>query len=227
MRSIIVDDEPKSREVLRELLGIFCPEVEVIGEAGNIIDSVRQIKEKKPDLVFFDILLQEGDSFEIIRELNKIDFEMIFVTAFDEDSVKALKFSGAKVLLKPIQIEELKEAVNELKRQKGNSHLSYQMAEGMLKSKLSKIPVVTEAGLEFYPLSEVLYIQAKDSGSIIYFKNSRETSTVKSLEEFNNFIEGENFQLKYPYIINQSEIQDNNRVSKELRFFNGTKLKYS
>ena len=79
IRCIIVDDEPKSREVLKSLLENFCEGVEVIGMAGDILQAVAEIKAKKPQLVFLDISLKEGDSFQILEHFQPIPFEMIFV----------------------------------------------------------------------------------------------------------------------------------------------------
>src|SRR6056300_959848 len=95
-RALIVDDELKSREVTKTLLGAFCPEVEVVADAEDIAGALRTIEDYKPQLVFLDITLKEGDSFQILKEIDEINFEIIFVTAYDEYSIKALKFSGIK-----------------------------------------------------------------------------------------------------------------------------------
>jgi DNA-binding LytR/AlgR family response regulator len=116
--------------------------------------------------------------------------------------------------------------VKAVKRKKGNSYLTYKMAKGMLKSKLSKIPVVTTEGLEFYPISEVLYIKRSGKGSKIFFKNRLQTSSDRSLNEFQSFIDSERFQFLESYLVNGDEIMDNDRVIKRLRFQNGEILNY-
>ena len=227
MRCVLIDDEPKSREVLRELISLFVPDLEIIGEAGNIRDSVSLIQREAPDLVFFDILLQEGDSFEIIKQLDEVNFEMIFVTAFDEDSVRALKFSGAKVLLKPIQINELIAAVAQVQKQTGDSYQTYKMAKGLLKGKLNKIPVATSDGLKFLPLTDVLYIKREEQGCSIHFKNKLQTSTEKTLEDFRSFIDSDSFQLYDGYLVNGLEVSNVNRELKELKLHNGSRISYA
>ena len=228
IRAIVVDDEPKSRQVLMELVGMFCPEVEVIAEAGYIDQAVQIIEEMRPDLVFFDILLQEGDSFEIIRRLDQVDFEMIFVTAFNESSVKALKFSGAKVLLKPIQIEDLKEAVSEIRRNSGDSYLTYKMADGMLSSQFSKIPVLTDQGLEFKSIHEVSYVIPEGSGSVIRFINAQQMVSTKRIAELQPFFDQGQFDSYNGLcIVNKQQVRQHDQKHKKLRMKDGVELSYS
>lgn len=226
IKAVVIDDEPKSRQVLMELVSMFCPEIEIIGEAGTINGGVKAIHELKPQLVFFDILLQEGDSFEIIKQVNEVDFEMIFVTAFDEDSVKALKFSGAKVLLKPIQIQDLVDAVSSIQKAQGASYLTYQMADGMLRSKFRTIPVITNAGLVFKEVSEILYVVEMDGGCEIYFYDGSHAPSERSLAELVGLLNDKDFEVKNKQLlVNVSLINSLRTNSDNLVFKNGVEVK--
>ncbi|REH00801.1 LytR/AlgR family response regulator transcription factor [Flavobacterium aquicola] len=111
IKAIIIDDEQNNIINLQRLLEKYCPEVIVTGSSTNPNEGIELIKSSQPDLVFLDIQMPEKDGFQVLQELNLYDFEVIFVTAFSQYGIQAIKFSAIDYLLKPIDIEELKKAV--------------------------------------------------------------------------------------------------------------------
>ena len=111
IRAIIVDDEQNNIDNLKKLLEKYCPEVTVVSVAISAIDGKKIITEQKPDLIFLDIQMPGKNGFELLQSLNSYSFEIIFVTAFDQYGIQAVKFAAIDYLLKPIHIEELKLAV--------------------------------------------------------------------------------------------------------------------
>ena len=111
IRSFIVDDETQSRSALRQELQLHCTEVENVGEAGNIPDAVEAINKLQPDLLFLDIKLRDGLGFEILDKLEHRNFHIIFTTAYSEYALKALKLNALDYLLKPIDSQELIQAI--------------------------------------------------------------------------------------------------------------------
>lgn len=109
--TIIIDDEPKLRKVLQLKLQQFCPETCVVAEAGNINDAYLKILEKKPKLIFLDIAMPGGNGFELLDKFNEIPFEIIFVTGYSDYVLSALKASAVDYLLKPLDTQELIQAV--------------------------------------------------------------------------------------------------------------------
>src|SRR6187551_693295 len=114
LKSIIVDDELKSRESLKKMLAAFCQDVEVLDTCQNVAEAVRAIEEFKPDVVFLDVQMQGETGFDLLSTLEDIDFEVIFTTAYSEYALKAIKFSAIDYLLKPIDIDDLKNAVRKI-----------------------------------------------------------------------------------------------------------------
>ena len=108
INTILIDDEPKNIKVLKGMLQEFCPQVHLTGEADNSRSGKKLILEKKPELVFLDIEMPYGNGFDLLNELMPIDFEVVFVTAFDKYMLQALKYSALDFLLKPVNIEELR-----------------------------------------------------------------------------------------------------------------------
>jgi two-component system LytT family response regulator len=112
--SVIVDDEPIARDVLFNYLQKYCPIVEVVGQAQHIKEAVPMIQSLKPQLVFLDVEMPYGNAFDVLEACEGQAFEVIFITAYSEYSLKALNMSAAYYILKPIDITELVTAVNKV-----------------------------------------------------------------------------------------------------------------
>ena len=111
IKCIIVDDEPKSRNNLRDLVQEYCGQIEISGEAASATEALKLIKQQAPDLIFLDIEMPGGSGFDLLKSLNNQYFEVIFVTAFDKYGIQAVKFCAIDYILKPIDIFELSKAV--------------------------------------------------------------------------------------------------------------------
>ena len=124
IKAILVDDEESARDVLENLLRRFCPEIDLLDKCNNVEQAVESIKQHKPNLVFLDIEMPNYAGYELVDFFTEIDFEIIFVTAYDQYAIKAFEVSAVDYLLKPIEIERLKESVSRVspKFNKEQSH---------------------------------------------------------------------------------------------------------
>ncbi len=111
IKALIVDDEPYCCETLGVLLQRYCPNVEVAGVYQNGMDAKAAIEKQSPDLVFLDIEMPQMNGFEMLQQLPSINFNLIFTTSYDQYALKAFRFSAIDYLLKPIDREELQQAV--------------------------------------------------------------------------------------------------------------------
>ncbi len=186
MRAIIIDDELKSRQVLSTLLSQFFDGIEIIGGAGDISGSLKIITELKPDIVFLDISLQDGDSFAILNQLKEINFKIIFITAFDEYATQAIQFTHIPCLHKPIDIDELGQAIVKVN---GTSLATVQedttVILNVLNSQFSIIPMMDIFKITFITDNELLYIK-KDGNECLFLTNKHEK--LKSWYPFNKYI---------------------------------------
>ncbi|MFT5480409.1 MAG: two-component system LytT family response regulator, partial [Bacteroidia bacterium] len=105
--AVLIEDEAVSRETLHNYLAKYCPNVEILAHAENIQEGAEMIKKHQPNLVFLDVEMPYGNGFDLLENLPKIDFEVVFVTAFSQYALKAINMSAAYYLLKPIEIDEL------------------------------------------------------------------------------------------------------------------------
>lgn len=111
LRTLVIDDEKNIRDMLVGMLPVICPEVEIVGEGEGVKDSLEAIRELHPDLILLDIQLKDGDGFDILYYFDELPFKVIFVTAFEDYAIKAFQISAIDYILKPVDPDELKKAV--------------------------------------------------------------------------------------------------------------------
>jgi DNA-binding LytR/AlgR family response regulator len=117
INAVLIDDEIDSNRILQTLLENYCPQVRVVGMADGVETATALIRGVKPDLVFMDIEMTEGNAFDLLNRLQPIGFHVIFVTAFDNHAVRAFRYNAIDYLLKPVNIRELRAAVDKNIRQ--------------------------------------------------------------------------------------------------------------
>ncbi len=111
IKVIVIDDEKGARESLHNLIDKYCPQIEVAAKASNIDEAFKLINELSPQLIFLDIEMPNGNGFDLLQKFDSINFDVIFTTAYDHYAIKAIKYSAIDYLLKPIDINDLKNAV--------------------------------------------------------------------------------------------------------------------
>lgn len=111
MKTILVEDNPSVRNILSGMFQDYCPEIDLIGVATNVQDGQQLIEQLKPDLVFLDVEMPDGTGFDLLRNIQHISFQVIFITAHEKYSLQAIKFSALDYLLKPIDLDDLMSAV--------------------------------------------------------------------------------------------------------------------
>lgn len=213
LRAIIVEDEKHNRETLKNLLTEFCPGVQVQGMAGSVEEALPLIRSVQPDLVFLDIELQTGTGFDLLAQLQDLDFEVVFTTAFEQYAIKAIKFSSLDYLLKPIDLEELQAAVAKaLKRKSGAEQKArLDILLSHLKPSLQperRICLSTADGLEFITTSDILYCEANGSYTNFHLKNDRKIVVSKNLKEYESLFDENHFmRVHNRYLVNLREVR--------------------
>src|ERR1035437_6074164 len=160
LKCIIVDDEPKSRNNLRDLVLEYCQQVDIVGEAASATEALRLIKKQAPDLIFLDIEMPGGSGFDLLKSLNSQNFEVIFVTAFDKYGIQAVKFCAIDYILKPIDIFELSKAVEkaqaQILRKKENQRLTEFVANIDRPEDEKRIALPLTDKIEFIAVNQII-----------------------------------------------------------------------
>jgi two-component system LytT family response regulator len=217
INAIIIDDEPKNVRVLKNMLNEFCPEVLLMGEANNTSEGKELIQRKKPELVFLDIEMPYGNGFDLLNALMPIDFEVIFVTAFDKYMLQALKYSALDYLLKPVNIAELKAAVKHAEARINKNSINQQLTvllENFKKqeSGLKKIAVPSAEGFDFILIEDITRCEAQGPYTRIFIKDSRRILVSKPLKEYESILPDNIFlRIHNSHLVNLNYIKKYNR----------------
>lgn len=223
IKSVIIDDEKQSIELLKILLNDHCPQIEVIGTARNVESGIHLIKEKQPVLVFLDIAMPDGDGFHLLHEIGERDFSVIFVTAYDEYALKAFEFSALHYLLKPIDIDALKKAVARFE-QSGIQSWSRkaQVLKQNLEGRPSKIVLSHRMGYEFVDLEDVIRIEGEENYSRFYFRQGEPLLVSKPLGEYERLLADQNFfRVHKKHLINLTYLKSFEKGKQGTIFLDG------
>jgi two-component system, LytTR family, response regulator len=219
MKAIIIDDELSGREVLKNLLEKNCPDVSIVNMLNSIEKGLLSVKADQPDLVFLDIQMPNSSGFDLLNQLERIDFEIIFVTAHDNYAIRAFKYSAVDYLLKPIKVAELIEAVNRAKERIENNHkpdnLKF-LAEKIHPAKKNflnnKILLPTLGGYNIAEVAEIAYCQSESNYTRFHFSDGKTIVVSKTLKEFEPILlENSFFRIHRSYIINLNYIAKYNK----------------
>jgi two-component system LytT family response regulator len=211
LKAIIVDDEPNCSESLCTMLERYCPEVEVSAICDSGATALREIQSHRPQLVFLDIEMPHMNGFELIERLPAVDFELIFTTSYDQYAIKAIKVSALDYLLKPIEREELKKAVQKvLHRQKPpisqQLEILLQELHQPAHSNL-KIAIPTLEGLQMIPVDAIISCSSDSNYTKFHLKDKVTVTASRTLKEVEEMLEGRPFvRVHHSYLANLNEI---------------------
>lgn len=216
IKSVIVEDEAAAREVLRNYIEKYCPQVEVIGEAQNIKEAVPLLHELKPQLVFLDVEMPFGNAFDVLEACKDLRFETIFVTAFSEYSLKALNQSAAYYLLKPISIEELIMAVNKVQQQIANHEMLNRnkiIVENFRESKPEKQQVIlpTIEGFEVVKMEAIIRLRGNGNFTDLHLQDGSKKMACRFLKHFDEMLPLPFLRVHKSHIVNLNHVKRYNK----------------
>lgn len=204
--AIIIDDELKGRVALKQKLLNYCPEVNIAGEATDGIAGKELIRKYQPQIIFLDIEMPRMDGFSMLRNLENRSFHVIFTTAYDQYAIKAIKYAAFDYLLKPVDIDELKNCIKRIETQASNQ-LTGKIAtleENLLPARhLNRIAIPTWKGLLFFNLPDIIRLEAQSNYTALHFINHPHVLASRTLKEFGELLPGDIFfRAHHSHIIN-------------------------
>jgi two-component system LytT family response regulator len=212
-RAIIIDDEEMARVLLQGILAEYATDIEVVDLCKDLPTGVKSIRKNKPDLVFLDIEMPGHSGLELLDffDENEVDFSIIFVTAYNRYAIQAFKLSAVDYLLKPIEVEDLLQALELFKKNKGKKIDNLRMLKHNLKQNTSKKVALTTLGsIRFVDSQDILFFQGDGSYTKVFLKNESPLTLSKGLKNFETMLaEMPNFfRCHKSYIVNIHHITD-------------------
>ena len=208
LKAIIVEDEETSREILRNYLAKYCPKVELMGEAANVDEALILIRNHELDLVFLDVEMPYGNAFDLLDKVGDIDFETVFVTAYNHYAIDALNAHASYYLMKPISIDELIKAVDYVSEIKTKEEaLQDQVLVPKTNKVNGKITIPQQDGFEIIETANILYCKADDNYTEIYLNNSKKKLVSKTLKYIEETLTNSSFaRVHKSYLVNVNEV---------------------
>ncbi|NQT78434.1 MAG: response regulator transcription factor [Bacteroidetes bacterium] len=212
LRVLIIDDEAKIRDMIAEIVKQYCADSEVIGFAGSVKEGEEKILALHPDLVLLDIKMDDGTGFDLLDQLDRIDFKVIFVTAYQEFALKAIKFAALDYILKPIDPEELIKAVDSARelvmdqQEAQLQHLSASMNNN--KQSKKKILLKTTDSIHLVYVNEIYYCEADGGYTRFYTNTGQQILVSRPLIEYEEMLQDYGFfRIHKSYLVNLQKVQ--------------------
>ncbi len=211
MTAILIDDESNALDVLSMQLAKYCPVIEVLSLCHGGDEGIQAIKSLSPDIVFLDIEMPKVNGFDVLDATKHLSYRVIFTTAYDQFAIKAFKYCALDYLLKPIDIEELKNAINRVSKDEIASNLQTKMSQffdyfGKAKSKLV---LPSGEGYELVQYSDIIRCESDSNYTMIFLTNGKKIVISKTLKEIEETIQSASF-----FRIHQSHYINTDHISK-------------
>ena len=212
LKAVLVEDEFHSRQTLRNLIEEYCPELEILGEASSAEEAIFLLQTSKPDLVLMDIELGDGTAFDVLKTLADSKFQIIFTTAHEHYALKAIKFNALDYLLKPIDVDELQEAISkvtiEVKVEPANRNLEYLIANLNIKNEESRIITLsTSESYVYVQVGDIIRCEAQGAYTRFYIRQKTPLLVSKTLKEYEHLLQDHAFiRVHQSHLISLHEV---------------------
>ncbi|KAF0199270.1 MAG: two-component system LytT family response regulator [Bacteroidetes bacterium] len=209
IRTIIIDDESRSRETLREMLRLYCKGIEVVAEAESIKSGIEAISRHNPDLLLLDIKMPDGTGFDLLRSIMPISFRIIFVTAYEEYAIKAFRYNALDYLTKPIDPAELQSAIDKATATIENENINERLKKLLLDymkpqpAENRRLVLKTSETIHIVDIDKIIRCESARNYTVFYMENKEKILISKSIKEFSDTLESHDFyRVHHSHLIN-------------------------
>lgn len=232
---LIVDDEVHCIETLRSMLARkFGDQVLNIQSSDNVAEARELIMQREPDLVFLDVEMPHQTGFDLLKSLDKINFDVIFTTAYENYAINAIKFNALDYLLKPFGMDELEKAIEKFRDKRmsfnttSHSKMEIFLSNLKLQTDQKKISLPTPEEIIFAPLHQIIRCKSSGDYSIVYFSDGTNQLVLRSLKEFEFMLEEMNFlRINYDHVINLQHVSSFAKGQNRVTMSDGSQIQLS
>ncbi len=211
--TIIIDDEPKNIQLLQKMLAAHCPQAEVIATESDTKKALALLEDKRPQLLFLDVEMPHLNGFDLLKKLEPVPFEVIFVTAYSHYAIEAFEHHATGYITKPINTEKLIAAINvaakRIEEKSVNKNLFSLLEHSSRQSAPDKIPLSTSNGLLFVKVADIMYCESSGNYTHFYMCDDKKIVVSRQLGEYEKLLPENNFtRIHDKYIINLGYIKE-------------------
>ncbi|MCU0434004.1 MAG: LytTR family DNA-binding domain-containing protein [Bacteroidia bacterium] len=211
MNAIIVDDEKVGAETLMMLIRKYCPEIHIMSLIHHAPDAADEIQRLKPDLIFLDIEMPFMNGFDVLTKVHHLDFALIFTTAWDHYALQAVRHSAIDYLLKPIDPEDLQDAVAKAYKRNTNYYRSAfetLSSELKLNQQIKRLAIPSQDSIIFVEWSQIVYLEADSNYTHIYTVAGKKHTVSRTLKEYDELLDKQDFfRIHHTFLINLNHVE--------------------
>lgn len=217
IKCILIDDEKNALEMMEWLLKTYCPQVEIAAMCNSGEQDIDCINRLKPDVVFLDIEMPKMNGFDMLEKFDRLTFDVVFCTAYDQFAIKAFKYSALNYLLKPVDPDDLKATISRIEERKlAPTREQFQMLLENIRLPApvtpARIALTTSDGLVFVPTSDIIYCEAESNYTNVVLIGGKKILVSKVLKEIDEALSGPDF-----YRVHSSFLININHIKKFVR----------
>lgn len=212
MNVLIIDNDPKIREGLKEMIVKYAPSISQIFEAGGVMEGIEAIKKIEPQIVYLDVEMDDGTGFDLIKQIGNYTFQLVFITAHDKYAVDAFRFSAIDFLQKPIDLEDLLDSIEKAKTSIQNTNLQKQLQVlyenmGSIRTNEKKIVLKDNEAIHFIRVQDIIRCEADGAYTKFVVTNSTPILISKSLKEYDDLLTPFGFiRCHHSHLVNTTKI---------------------
>jgi two-component system, LytTR family, response regulator len=217
MKIVIIDDEDRARQTTISMVRDLQSNITIAGEAASVHEGIAVIEDVRPDLVLLDIQMRDGTGFDLLDKLGPLQCKVIFTTGFDQFALKAFRYHAVDYLLKPIDPDLLKEALdNVIVSENDDKDLTKQIDQ-LFKSfsanKCTTLALPSQNGIDYIHLDEINYLMAEGNYTTFFLTDNKKIVVTKSIKDYEDILPPETFfRVHQSYIVRSNQVK---RYSKD------------
>ncbi|MDB2657165.1 LytTR family DNA-binding domain-containing protein [Crocinitomicaceae bacterium] len=211
-KAIIIDDIEQARTTLKQDLSEYAKDFEVIGEATGVVEGAKLLKNTRPDILFLDIQMQDGSGFDLLDLLPKVDFKIIFITASDAHAIKAFRYAAIDYLMKPIDPDELTEALKKFRESHIDESAKYELLNDRLKNHQKpneRLALHSQDKIQVVEIETIIRCESSVNYTTFFFKNGYQIVVTRTLKEFEDLLSDQGFfRVHQSHLVNTRQIKE-------------------
>lgn len=228
MTAVLVEDMPAALRALGRDLQDYCPDVEIIGTAGSVVEAAKLLRKEQPDLLFLDVTLGDGTSFDLLEIFPDLQSQIIFITASDEHAVRAFRFAAVDYLLKPAEPEMLKAAVERASAKTGGPAQLELLKHSLQKNQdlPDRISLHTAENIVIVKIANIIRCEADSNNTRFIIADERPVFVTKTLKYFDGLLAGHGFvRVHQSHLVNFEHVVEFKKLDGGyLRLSNGEEV---